>query len=111
MPPPPPATTATIIAAGDIGECGFGAMETGALIDTIPGTLLALGDLAYMHGNAGNFRDCYHPAWGRHLGRTRPVPGNHEYETPGAGPYFDYFGDLAGVRGQGYYAYDAGPGG
>jgi hypothetical protein len=107
-PPPPPTTTAILLAAGDIGECGFGALETGKLLDTLPGTLLVLGDVAYMHGNAANFRDCYDPAWGRHRDRTRPVPGNHEYETPGAAGYYDYFGGLAGNRGQGYYAFTAG---
>ncbi|HET7698074.1 MAG TPA: metallophosphoesterase [Vicinamibacterales bacterium] len=108
-PPPPPVTTATLLAAGDIGECGYGALDTGRLIDGLSGTLLALGDLAYMHGSAANFRDCYDPAWGRHMDRTRPVPGNHDYETPGAAGYFDYFGGLAGNRGQGYYSYSAGP--
>lgn len=101
--------TAVLLAAGDIGECGFGAMETGALLDKLQGIVLALGDIAYPNGSAANFRDCYDPAWGRHVDRTRPVPGNHEYETPGAAPYFDYFGDLAGPRGQGYYAFTAGP--
>ena len=103
-----PQTAATILAAGDIGECGFGALQTGALLDRLPGTLLALGDLAYMQGTAANFRDCYDPAWGRHLERTRPVPGNHEYESPGATGYYDYFGGLAGQRGLGYYAFSAG---
>jgi hypothetical protein len=84
-------------------------MDTGRLIDSLPGSLLALGDLAYMHGSIANFRDCYDPAWGRHVDRTRPVPGNHEYETPGAAGYYDYFGGLAGNRGQGYYAFNAGP--
>ena len=37
-----------------------------------------------------------------------PVPGNHEYMTAGASGYFNYFGDRAGTRGQGYYAYDVG---
>ena len=46
--------------------------------------MLALGDLAYMQGTAANFRDCYDPAWGRHLDRTRPVPGNHEYQNAAA---------------------------
>jgi hypothetical protein len=110
--PTPIVTTATVYAAGDIGECGFGALDTGSLLDRLPGGyILALGDLAYMHGTAANFRDCYDPAWGRHLDRTRPVPGNHEYENPqrDARDYFDYFGDLAGPRGLGYYAYSAGP--
>jgi len=100
--------SATILAAGDIGECGFGAMQTGQLLDRLPGTLLALGDLAYMHGTTVNFRECYDPAWGRHLDRTRPVPGNHEYESPGALGYYDYFGALAGPRGLGYYAFSEG---
>jgi 3',5'-cyclic AMP phosphodiesterase CpdA len=86
-------------------------MQTGALLDKLPGNalILALGDLAYMQGTAANFRDCYDPAWGRHMDRTRPVPGNHEYETPGAASFYDYFGGLAGPRGLGYYAFDAGP--
>lgn len=104
----PPAATVTIAAAGDIGECGFGAADTGRLLDRIAGTVLALGDLAYMHGSSADFRDCYDPAWGRHLDRTRPIPGNHEYETAGASAYFDYFGGLAGPRGLGYYAFSAG---
>jgi 3',5'-cyclic AMP phosphodiesterase CpdA len=108
---PPPATTVTIYAAGDIGECGFGALDTGKILDRLPGGfILALGDLAYMNGSAANFRDCYDPAWGRHIDRTRPVPGNHEYETDRtASAYYDYFGDLAGPRGLGYYAFSAGP--
>jgi hypothetical protein len=106
---PPANPNATILAAGDIGECGFGALQTGALLDKLQGTILALGDLAYMQGSAANFRDCYDPAWGRHIERTRPVPGNHEYETDRtASAYFDYFGELAGPRGQGYYAFTAG---
>lgn len=107
---PPPASPIQIVAAGDIGECGFGALQTGKLLDNLTGPLLALGDLAYMNGSMANFRDCYDPAWGRHQGRTKPVPGNHEYETDrSASGYFDYFGELAGERGQGYYAFTAGP--
>jgi hypothetical protein len=108
-PNPPVATSAVILAAGDVGECGFGAHETSALLDRLSGIILALGDLAYMQGTAANYRDCYDPAWGRHLERTRPVPGNHEYETAGASSFYDYFGGLAGPRGQGYYAFSAGP--
>lgn len=97
-----------ILAAGDIGECGFGGLQTGAMLDSMDGIVLALGDLAYFQGSTVNFRECYDPAWGRFQARTRPVPGNHEYETPGASSFFDYFGDLAGERGRGYYAFTAG---
>src|SRR5262249_22475835 len=107
---PPPATSSVINAAGDIGECGFGALDTGKILDGLSGTILALGDLAYMDGTAANFAQCYDPAWGRHKARTRPVPGNHEYATDRtARAYFDYFGDLAGERGAGYYAFTEGP--
>jgi 3',5'-cyclic AMP phosphodiesterase CpdA len=40
--------------------------------------------------------------------RTRPAPGNHEYETQQAAPYYAYFGDNAGPSGLGYYSYRAG---
>jgi hypothetical protein len=36
----------------------------------------------------------------------RPVPGNHEYHSPDARPYFDYFGAAAGNRSEGWYSFD-----
>ena len=65
------------------------AEETAKILDQNAGTVLALGDLAYMQGTFEQYRDCYTPTWGRHRARTRPVPGNHDYLTPGAGPYFE----------------------
>jgi hypothetical protein len=62
-----------------------------------------------MSGRREDFRDCYESSWGRHKDRTRPTPGNHDYETAGASGYFDYFGGAAGERGQGYYTYAVGP--
>jgi Calcineurin-like phosphoesterase len=103
-------TSSVVNAAGDIGECGFGALETGKILDGLPGSILALGDLAYMEGTTADFMRCYDPAWGRHKSRTNPVPGNHEYAgDPTAKGYFDYFGDRARQRGVGYYAFDEGP--
>src|SRR5205085_8147163 len=55
-----------------------------------------------------NYRECYDPFWGRFKSRTYPAPGNHEYESPGAQPYFEYFGANAGPSGQGYYDYPLG---
>ncbi len=37
-----------------------------------------------------------------------PVPGNHDYGTPGAASYFRYFGKRAGPVGRGWYAFDHG---
>ena len=99
-----------IVAAGDIGDCATtGDEATAVLLDGIPGTVAALGDIAYPNGTAANFRDCYAPTWGRHRPRTRPAVGNHEYKTTSAAtPYFDYFGGAAGPRGKGWYSYDLG---
>jgi len=101
---------AVAVAAGDIGLCtAAGNPEaTARLIDSLGGTVLALGDNAYPSGRAEDYRDCYDPTWGRHKAQTRPVPGNHEYETPGAVPYFDYFGASAGPRALGYYSFEIG---
>ena len=107
--PGPLAQTTVLLAAGDIGTCGsVGAARTGEMLDGLEGTILAVGDLAYPHGTADDFVNCYDPVWGRHKGRTRPAPGNHEYETAAAQPYFDYFGASAGPAGLGYYSFKAG---
>jgi hypothetical protein len=104
--PPRPDEIATLIGAGDIGACGSSAsIATGRLLDTQSGTIFAAGDLAYEEGSAEQFLKCYEPAWGRHKGRTRPAPGNHEYASPDAAPYFAYFGVNAGPPGVGYYGY------
>src|SRR6185436_17437968 len=81
---------------------------TAALLDAIPGTVFTLGDNAYPDGTAADFANCYDPTWGRHKSRTRPTAGNHEYNTPGAAPYYAYFGAAAGDPAKGYYSYDLG---
>jgi Calcineurin-like phosphoesterase len=98
-----------VLAAGDIGACDSqGDEATAAMLDGLDGTILALGDLAYENGTTEQFAACYDPSWGRHRSRTWPVPGNHEYETAGAAPYFAYFGTAAGTPGQGWYSVDLG---
>lgn len=97
-----------IVAAGDIGFCGTGGAEaTGRLLDRLEGTVITLGDNAYMSGTLDEYQRCYEPSWGRHRARTKPSPGNHEYETGGAG-YYTYFGASAGQPGAGYYSYAMG---
>ena len=110
-PPPPPSgqNAAILVGAGDIADCSSpGAEATARLLDQVSGTVFTAGDNAYPSGSATQFRDCYEPTWGRHKRRTRPTPGNHDYETPGANSYYDYFGDSAGPRGLGYYSYNLG---
>ena len=107
--PPGPSTPAVLVGAGDIGECATrGSQLTEQLLAGIAGTVFTAGDNAYPSGTTENFRDCYQPTWGRHRQRTRPSPGNHEYEVPGAAAYFQYFGELAGPPGLGYYSYNLG---
>ena len=100
---------AMVVAAGDIASCGSpGDEATARLLHSIPGTVLTLGDNAYEGGSAAEYAGCYNPTWGRFVGRTRPAPGNHEYETAGASGYFGYFGKAAGDPSRGYYSYDLG---
>jgi chitodextrinase len=98
-----------LLAAGDIAGCDSnGDEDTAAVLDGQPGTIATLGDNAYPNGTAAEFSSCYEPSWGRHRDRTFPAPGNHEYLSSGAAPYYSYFGDRAGPPGRGYYSYDLG---
>jgi hypothetical protein len=98
-----------LLAAGDIASCdSSGDEQTANLLDRLPGTIAVLGDLAYPDGTLEEFEECYDPTWGRHKARTRPVPGNHEYETDDAEGYYDYFGAAAGDPSRGYYSYKLG---
>src|SRR5215217_6617423 len=83
-------------------------IATGPIVATVVVLLLAVGDEAYPKGTAANFEECYEPSWGRFKERTKPVPGNHEYETEGARGYFEYFGEAAGDPEEGYYSFDVG---
>jgi hypothetical protein len=104
------ASSGVLVGAGDIAACGISTDEaTAALLDGISGTVFTAGDNAYPSGSATDYSSCYAPSWGRHKARTRPVPGNHEYETFGAGGYFGYFGAAAGDPATGYYSYEVGP--
>src|SRR6266481_9247810 len=90
---------AILVGAGDIADCRdlSGAEATAKLLEQIPGTVMAVGDLAYPDGSAENFA-CYDKTWGRVKVRTRPAPGNHEFHVEGARPYFDYFGAAAAPK-------------
>ena len=103
-------STFTLVGAGDIAGCGdlSGAEATAKLIDVIPGTVFAAGDLAYPKGTFQEFEDCYQPTWGRFKQRTKPAPGNHEYNGSDAVGYFRYWGRQAGDPAKGYYSYDLG---
>ena len=113
-PPIDPATVLgaadpVLVGAGDISTCeNAGDTRTAKLIDGIAGTVFTAGDNAYPSGALGDFEDCYEPTWGAFRNRTRPSPGNHDYETHDALGYFAYFGSAAGDPDEGFYAYDLG---
>jgi hypothetical protein len=98
-----------LVGAGDIADCTdlSGAQATEKLLARIPGTVMAVGDLAYPNGTAENFA-CYDKTWGREKSRTHPAPGNHEFHSKGAVHYFQYFGAAAGDPQRGYYSYELG---
>jgi hypothetical protein len=107
--PPAQAADAVLVGAGDISDCTNGGdAATAALLGSIGGTVVTLGDNAYAAGTGQQFSACYGPTWGRFKGRTRPAVGNHDYDTAGASGYFTYFRGAAGPKGKGWYSYNAG---
>lgn len=78
------------------------------LLRTNLAAVLTLGDNQYENGEPSNFQVSYESTWGRVRSITQPSPGNHDYGTPGAAGYFDYFGPAAGDALRGYYSFDIG---
>jgi hypothetical protein len=129
--PPPAASPAALVAltgasvmvgVGDIASCSqrlsFG---TARLVDSVlradsiakvPNAVFTLGDNAYSSGTTAEFNQCFAPSWGDPqkgiIKSLHPSPGNHEYQTLNAAPYYKYFGSTAGDEGKGYYSYDVG---
>lgn len=99
-----------IAAAGDISDDVLGDQQaTAALVaDGGYAAVLLLGDIQYPRGSLDDFQHFFHPTWGRFIEKLRPVPGNHEYLTPGASGYFGYFGKRAGEKGKGWYSFELG---
>jgi acid phosphatase type 7 len=71
-----------------------------------PRWVFSLGDQQYETGRLTDFQNGYHKTWGRFRPITKPVPGNHEYETSGAAGYYGYFSNQ--TRPPGYYAFNLG---
>jgi hypothetical protein len=104
-----PPADAVLIGAGDIADCSReGDEHTARLLDDLTGAVFTAGDNAYPNGTATQFQDCYGPTWGRHLARTRPAPGNHDWDTQGLAGYLGYFRAAAAPNGTSWYSYDLG---
>jgi hypothetical protein len=102
---------ATVVAVGDIA-CPPGARRTARTCRQAatarvaralaPQRVVALGDLQYQKGSYPGFTHSYRKSWGTLKRITWPVPGNHEYLTPGARGYYRYFTHRQ-PGGPGYY--------
>jgi acid phosphatase type 7 len=115
-----PGVTVTVAAAGDIahtGSPGTPQKQTAHLITSVihPSQVFMLGDAQYERGEYAQFLRSYDPTWGVFKNITDPVLGNHEYETPGAAGYFQYFASQLSGRGStasdphaGYYSFNVG---
>ena len=77
-----------LVGAGDIASCDdlAGAEATAKLIDKIPGTVFAAGDLAYPDGSEEQFAKCYDPTWGRFKDRIAPPPATMSTTAAGRRP-------------------------
>ena len=124
---PAAAADPVIMAAGDIACDSAGSASPGLCSDLYTSNLaldqknsagglaalLALGDTQYANSTVAEYARGFDRSWGRPelRGVLRPAPGNHEYNTPGASGYFDYFQSIGvnvGARGKGWYSYDVG---
>lgn len=111
------ATTQKVAVVGDIA-CPPGEAPTATtcrheavaaqIARSRPDSLWLLGDLQYPAGALADFRGSFEPALGRFRRIWRPSPGNHEYLTPGAAGYFEFFGRRAGPARRGYYSFNVG---
>ena len=112
------AATVTVATAGDIARTTVGdpQVKTAGLISAMnPTKVLVLGDAQYEHGEYSNFLRSYDRTWGAFNAIAAPVPGNHEYETPNASGYFQYFSAVLSSYGkhatdpsEGYYSFNVG---
>ncbi len=73
-----------------------------------PTAFLPLGDIQYEDGALWKFVESYDYIFGKFKEITYPAIGNHEYLTPSAVGYFNYFGKAAGDPSKGYYSYELG---
>lgn len=129
--PPPAAASAPVVAlsgasmmigVGDIHACDSQSnIRTAALVDSVlradsaakvDAAVFTLGDNVHTSVTAAQFANCFGLGWGdttrRIIKKLRPTPGNHDYYTPDATSYYQYFGSAAGPAGKGYYSYEVG---
>jgi hypothetical protein len=98
-----------LIGAGDICITSgiANAQATAAILGANPSAaIFTAGDNSNESGTSDQYSDCIAKTWGVYKDRTHPVPGNHDYATSGAAPYYAFYGAAAGTASKGYYSYD-----
>jgi hypothetical protein len=93
--------------------CQFRATAQAIQDEIAAGTVervLPLGDTQYAQGTLSEYQNSYDPSWGAFKSATEPAVGNHEWLTPNAAGYFDYFSPTTPQIGSAhyYYSYDVG---
>lgn len=94
---------------GDGKPSGCRQKAVAAAVRTVnPDYFLALGDNQHYDGTYDEYMSSYDRDFGDLKPITRPIPGNHEYNTPRGAGYYAYFGDLAHPQTSGSYSFQAG---
>lgn len=97
-----------VLAIADLTDCRGPDGEVADLINSLPGTILMAGDLAYPDASQENFVDCFLPVYEEDLDRIWAAAGDNDYNTPGAEPFYATLADRTGLPGQGWYAVELG---
>jgi hypothetical protein len=103
-------TDPVITAAGDICLAKPGSCKGTAnlVLSLNPDAALTLGDNQYPKGTLSQYLASYETTWGRFKTITMPAPGNHEWYTPNAQGYRNYFADTVDTTGGLWYSYNLG---
>lgn len=66
------------------------------------------GDLNNVNGTQSEWENMWEPTWGQLDSLARPSPGNHDYYTSGAWPYYDHWKPYGYYNSNKWYSYDIG---
>ena len=99
-------SNATLLAIADTGDCREPASQVAKALENTDGTIVIAGDLAYPTGSTEDFKNCFTPLFSSMKDRLWAVPGDNEYKTGSADPFFDALGEKGGERGEGWFSFD-----
>jgi hypothetical protein len=98
-----------LLAVGDIASCAVTTDEdVAALVEARTAMTAILGDAVYDDGTLVEYQTCFDPAWRPMWDRLYPAVGNHDYHTPNAAGFFEYFEERTHREGKGWYGFDVG---